>query len=215
MTEAVGGPSGRRLWVRPEPFRTDELALGDSVSHNGVCLTVTERRADAYSVDLGPETLERTTARDWRPGHALNLERSLTPSSRMGGHFVLGHVDECGTVEAVRRRGVAWDLDVAASAEFLRLAIPRGCVAVDGISLTITGRSATGFSLSVIPHTWAVTSLAAVVPGTALNLEADMMARYVDGLVHRTDGPAEPGPGGLTPEFLAAHGFGPSGRGGG
>lgn len=159
------------------------VGLGDSVAHNGVCLTAVNVQLGRYDLDVGPETLSRTNIGEARVGHKLNLERSLTLSSRLGGHMVQGHVDEVGRVRSVVSRDNAQDIWIDVSSEVLPLIIPRGSVAVDGISLTVTGRDERGFSLSIIPHTWEVTSLRDRGPGSGVNIEVDLLARYVEGLL--------------------------------
>ena len=199
-----GPAGGRTLVLRANFVRDGGVRLGDSIATNGVCLTATKIEGDTFSVDAGPETLERTTIGRLAVGAQVNLERSATLATRLGGHLVQGHVDAVGRVRSVAQRENAWDLWIEAPAELLRLAVPRGSIAVDGISLTITGREDGAFSISIIPHTWAVTSIRGAAAGTLVNLEADLIARYVAGLLEQV-GPA-PKPG-LTEAFLKEHGF--------
>ena len=177
-------PSGGRTLEIEHPFGASAVGVGDSVAHDGVCLTATQILSErTYAIDAGPETLERTTVGAWTAGQSVNLERAATLNTRLGGHLVQGHVDAVGRVRSVVQRANAWDLWVEVPAEVLRLVIPRGSVAVDGISLTVTGRDPRGFSLSIIPHTWAVTGLRSHRAGASVNVEVDLIARYVLELV--------------------------------
>lgn len=206
--EAVtpGSGGGRVLSIRTG-LDPATIAVGDSICTNGVCLTATSVRERTFSVDVGPETLSRTTIGLLQRGMRVNLERSVTPSTRLGGHLVMGHVDAVGTVRTVTARENAWDLAIEAPPEVLKLVIPRGSVAVDGISLTVTARDAETFGLSIIPHTWKVTTMAGLKPRGSVNLEVDVIARYVDGLLGFAQ-PANPGAEGrLTEEILKKHGW--------
>lgn len=199
---AAGAGGGRVLTVRA-PFADDTYAIGDSICTSGVCLTVTRKTPGAFSVDVGPETMLRTTLGALSAGAKVNLERSVTLETRLGGHLVQGHVDAVGRIAAVTPHENARDLFIEAPPEVLRLAVPRGSVAIDGISLTITGRREHGFSVMIIPHTWAVTTLGDKGVGSSVNLEADLLARYVAGLLDFDRGQG----GGLSEELLARHGF--------
>jgi len=174
-----GAGGGVRLETET-PF--EDVRVGDSIAHSGVCLTAVAVEAGRVQVDVGPETLARTTAGRWAVGQRLNLERSLLPTTRMGGHLVQGHVDGRARLTGVQARENAWDLEFALEPALLRLVIPRGSVAVDGISLTVTGRSADRFSVSIIPHTWRETSLSDLELEDPVNIEVDLVARYVDAL---------------------------------
>ena len=198
-----GAGGGRALTIR-HAFGPDAIAVGDSISHDGVCLTATSVAATTYTLDVGPETLARTTLGAMQTGHAVNLELAATLSTRLGGHLVQGHVDGVGRIQSLKQRENAWDLDVELDPALLPLVVPRGSVTVDGISLTVTGRSARTFSLSIIPHTWKITSLAGKGPGSAVNVEVDLIARYVQGLLQGYGAGAE---GGITEAFLRSHGF--------
>lgn len=179
------------------------VSLGDSIAHDGVCLTATEVGQGRFIVDAGPETLARTTVGEWSAGTSVNLERAVTLETRLGGHLVQGHVDAVGRVRSVEARENAWDLWIDVPSDVLQLVIPRGSVAVDGISLTVTGRDSSGFSLSIIPHTWEVTTLRQREVGSPANIEVDLLARYVAGLLE----PLGPGKPGLTLERLRDLGY--------
>lgn len=203
VAERPGAGGGRTLTVRHR-FGADAIAIGDSISHDGVCLTATSLASDTYTIDVGPETLARTTMGDMHAGTPVNLELAATLSTRLGGHLVQGHVDGVGRIVSLRQRENAWDLDVEVPVELLPLIVPRGSVTVDGISLTVTGRSERTFSLSIIPHTWKITSLAKKGQGSPVNVEVDLIARYVQGLLEGYRGSEA---GGITEAFLRKHGF--------
>lgn len=204
------GPRGGRVLEIAHPFGEGAVAVGDSMAHDGVCLTATTiGSAGRYTVDAGPETLERTTIGRLDVGRKVNLERSVTLEKRLGGHLVQGHVDAVGRVRTLTQRDNAWDLFIDVPVEVLRLVIPRGSVAVDGISLTVTGRDDLGFSLSIIPHTWAVTTLRERRVGSEVNVEVDLLARYVASLLEPMRQAAATS--GLTLERLEALGFGARG----
>ena len=184
LIEAVGqvayvakNAGGLRISVRT-PLAA-ELADGESVAVNGVCLTVAHRDAGAFHADIGPETARVTTLGDLRADRPVNLERAMRADSRFGGHFVQGHVDGIGTVRQVRADGDAHWLKVAYSPDLGPLLVPKGSVAVDGVSLTVAALDAGHFDVMIIPFTWAHTSLAALREGTEVNLECDMIGKYV------------------------------------
>lgn len=172
---AVGG--GLRVRVRTS--LAPELAIGDSVAVNGCCLTMVELGVDAVSADVGPETARLTTIGEAVPGRVVNLERSLGAAGRFGGHFVQGHIDGTGHLTSVREEGEAHWLTIAFPPALAPLLVPKGSIAVDGISLTVATLEDTTFSVMIIPHTWAHTNLRTLVPGDAVNLECDMIGKYV------------------------------------
>jgi len=196
-----GAGGGKTLWIRTD-LPEETIAIGDSISTSGVCLTVTQKDGVTFSVDAGPETLARTTIGDLHAGAKVNLERSCTLSTRLGGHLVQGHVDAVGTIRSIVPHQNAHDYVFEAPPDVLMLCVPRGSIAVDGISLTVTGRTDETFSVMIIPHTFAKTALGSAKPGARVNLEVDMIARYVAGLL---EGYREKP--GLTEEFLKKHGF--------
>jgi riboflavin synthase len=154
--------------------------LGASVAVNGVCLTVVERTPDGFAFELGPETLGRTALGALRPGSAVNLERPLRLGGTLGGHLVLGHVDGTGMVEAVTRVESTARVRIAFGDRGLApLLIPQGSVAVDGVSLTVAALGAAAFEVMLIPHTLAATTLGRLAAGQAVNLETDVIGKYV------------------------------------
>ena len=156
-----------------------ELAAGDSVAVNGVCLTVVTCDGEGFHADIGPETARVTTLGALRRGALVNLERPLRPDSRLGGHFVQGHVDGTGRVEEIRVEGDAHWHTVTYPKVMAGLLIRKGSIAVDGISLTVAGLDASVFDVQVIPFTWTQTNLQAIRSGDAVNLEFDMLGKYV------------------------------------
>ena len=158
---------------------TEGLALGDSIAVNGVCLTVSAFSGQRFTADVMPETLHRSNLGELRTGSLVNLERALPATGRFGGHFVSGHIDGVGSLLSVRPEGNALIFSIRAAPELLRSIVEKGSVAIDGISLTVVEVTETLFSVSVIPHTAAVTTLSGKRPGDRLNLETDMIGKYV------------------------------------
>lgn len=193
--------SGRRLTV-DTALDTATFELGESVAVNGVCLTVATLSAAAFEADVSSETLRRSTLGELRPGSAVNLERALRPTDRLGGHFVLGHVD--GTVRLVKSapEGEFRVLRFEAPAPLLRYVVEKGSVALDGISLTVASLEAGGFSVAVIPHTLERTNLLGRRSGERINLEVDILGKYVEHLLG-----GKPAGEGVSWESLARSGF--------
>jgi riboflavin synthase len=156
-----------------------ELGLGDSVATNGVCLTVVAQDATSWSADVSPETLRVTALGALAPGSPVNLERPLAVGSRLGGHFVQGHVDGTGRIEAVSPEGEFYRVQISFPSALAPYFIEKGSVAVDGISLTVASLGDTTFDVQIIPHTWTATTLRAAQPGALVNLECDMVGKYV------------------------------------
>jgi riboflavin synthase len=203
------GREGGRLSVRARTV-LEGTKVGDSIAVSGACLTVVELDRDGFTVECMPETLARTTLGRAGPGSSVNLERSLVWGGRLGGHLVLGHVDEVGEVLAVQRRGISWVVRISLPAAVAGCVTAKGSVAVDGISLTVLSADGQGFEVGVIPHTLRETTLRDVKVGMQVNLEADVLARYVlQGLQTLTGGVSTgvPAFGSLTEEFLREQGF--------
>jgi riboflavin synthase len=180
----------------------DGTAVGDSILTDGVCLTVVSLRPDGFSADVMPETVRRSTLGDRHPGDKLNLERALTMQSRLGGHLVAGHADGVGTVVSVAPEGNALVVELEAPPAVVDVSVPQGSLAVDGVSLTIVGVEGGRVRVSLIPHTATVTTLSRLAPAVRVNLEADLIAKYVQAFVVGR----KPGAG-LTWEKLAEAGF--------
>jgi riboflavin synthase len=153
---------------------------GDSIAVNGVCLTAIDVRRDSFSADGSGETLQRSTLGTLRAGSIVNLERAVTPATRLGGHIVQGHVDARGRYLGATEHGGSWTVRIAYPSEMARYLVFKGSVAVEGISLTVAGLNNEYFELAVIPKTWAVTNFSHLRPGDEVNLEADIIAKYVE-----------------------------------
>jgi riboflavin synthase len=170
--------AGRRLAIHEPRYRPD-LQLGESVAVSGVCLTVAAFEGEAFVFQAGPETLARTTLGGLRPGDRVNLERSLRAGDRLGGHFVQGHVDGVGRVLERQRDGEWETVWFAAPPDLAAQLVPKGSVAVDGVSLTVVAALPDRFSVALIPHTLAHTTLGGRRPGDPVNLETDILGKYV------------------------------------
>jgi len=168
--------------------------VGDSVAVNGTCLTVTAIEGGALHFEAVRETLERSSLGVLRAGSAVNLERAMRADARLDGHIVQGHVDETGRVRELRRDGADVRLFVACGPAFADLLVEKGSVAIDGVSLTVVGIEREGFDVALIPHTLEVTTLGRLAPGMAVNLEADVLGKYVKRYLERVL-PAAPGGG--------------------
>jgi riboflavin synthase len=171
------------LAIRPARMPLAELAIGDSICHDGACLTVTEVGRDAYTVLAGAETLARTTLGQLRVGKHVNLERALRVGDRLGGHWVTGHID--GTAELAVRRDLGANLVLGfrTPAPLLRYIVEKGSIAVSGISLTVNAVDAETFSVAIIPHTREMTTLGELAIGDRANLETDILAKHVEKLI--------------------------------
>jgi len=173
----------RVLVIRPGALPVDEIAIGDSIAIDGVCLTVTERSAGAFTVLAGEETLRRTTVAELATRSRVNLERPLRLGDRLGGHLVQGHVDGVGVLHDRREAASNVVLEVRAAPPILRYVVEKGSITVDGISLTVTSVDDYSFAVALIPHTLAVTALGDKPVGGRVNLEVDMIAKYVERLL--------------------------------
>lgn len=182
-----------------------DLKEGDSVAVNGVCLTATGLDAGGFTADVMHETLNRSTLGSLSVGERVNLERAMAAGSRFGGHMVSGHIDATGSITAKRRDDNAVWYTVSAPPSLLRYVVEKGSVTIDGVSLTVAAVSERDFSVSLIPHTAAVTILGGKGPGDRVNLEADLIGKYVEKLL-QPQAPAPQGAG-LTLEFLTQNGF--------
>lgn len=159
---------------------TDGTKSGDSIAVNGVCLTALHISPSTFAADVSRETLERSTLGSLKPGSPVNLERAVTPMTRLGGHIVQGHVDGRGRFLSAIREGDFWTVRIGFPPEFAKYLVYKGSVAVEGISLTIAALNENDFEIAVIPKTWEVTNLSSLSPGDPVNLEADVIAKYVE-----------------------------------
>ncbi len=189
------------ITVGAEKVLTD-VHIGDSIAVNGTCLTVCSFDGGSFSADVMPETMRRTNLGTLAPGSPVNLERAMAANGRFGGHIVSGHIDGTGQVRSLRREDNAVWVRIAASPDILRYIVEKGSIAIDGISLTVADVTMQDFAVSVIPHTGEETTLLHKKPGDIVNLECDILAKYVEKLLgHST------AKGGITPQFLSEHGF--------
>jgi riboflavin synthase len=174
-------PAGVRLTIAPDSdcFPVSELGMGESVCICGCCLTVVKIHDDAVDFEAGEETLSKTTLSSFEAGTRVNLERALAAGDRLGGHFVQGHVDGTATVDDIIRHDEWVDMWFRSSEELIELMVPKGSVAVDGVSLTLVKVETDRFSIALIPHTLAITTLGDRQPGQAVNIEPDILGKYV------------------------------------
>ncbi len=187
----------------------EDMRLGDSIAVNGVCLTVSSRGTGFFTADVMAETLAKTNLGELQPGDRVNLERALRLGDRLGGHLVSGHIDGVGVIVKKERRDIAILITVAAPPQVMNYIIPKGSVAIDGTSLTVVDLAEETFRVSLIPHTADATVLGGKKPGDRVNLEADMIGKYV-GWWLETAGQRErekPQAGGITMELLSERGF--------
>ena len=159
---------------------TSDAKNGDSISVNGVCLTALEVSTKGFSADVSNETLDRSTLGNLKKGSRVNLERAVTPTTRLGGHIVQGHVDGRGTFFSAEKQGDFYTVRIGFRPELARYFVSKGSVSVEGISLTIAALADDHFDIAVIPKTWELTNLSTLAPGDAVNLEADVIAKYVE-----------------------------------
>lgn len=178
------GTGGARISIAARVV-TSDIHDGDSIAVNGVCLTATDTTPISFSADVSPETLSKTTLGGLKAGSPVNIERAVTPTTRLGGHIVQGHVDGRGTFVAATRAGDFWTVRIAYPREMRRYFIYKGSVAVEGISLTIADLTEEYFDIAVIPKTWEVTNLSSLVPGDAVNIEVDVIAKYVESIIEK------------------------------
>ena len=162
---------------------TEGTNHGDSISVNGVCLTALDIAPDSFAADVSRETLSRSTLGRLQPGAPVNLERAVTPATRLGGHIVQGHVDARGQFAGVEDHGESWTLRIKYPADLARYLVFKGSVAVEGISLTIAGLTDEYFEIAIIPKTWEVTNLSHLKPGDDVNIEVDVIGKYVERLL--------------------------------
>ncbi len=194
-----------RLRVRTGKLDLGGVQLGDSIATSGVCLTVTELPGDGYWADVSLESLGLTTLGDRKPGDRVNLEKSLTPTSSLGGHIVSGHVDGVGIIRSISRDGRSWRYVVAAPASLARYIAHKGSITIDGTSLTVNAVAGAEFDLNIIPQTFDETVFSDYREGTRVNLEVDVIARYLERLL-QGDRAAESS-GGLSMAALRASGY--------
>ena len=194
------GAKGARLTIQAKTVLED-TRIGDSIATNGVCLTVVSMTGDSFSADVMAESLRRSSLGTLQGGSPVNLERAMATNGRFGGHIVSGHIDGTGTIASQKREDNAVWVKIKTPAPLLRYIVEKGSIAIDGVSLTVAAVTDTDFSVSIIPHTGAQTILLGKKPGDPVNLECDVIGKYVEKLTvpHKT--------GGISTNFLAENGF--------
>ena len=194
------GAKGARLTIQAKTVLED-TRIGDSIATNGVCLTVVSMTDDSFSADVMAESLRRSSLGTLQGGSLVNLERAMAANGRFGGHIVSGHIDGTGTITSQKREDNAVWVKIKTPAPLLRYIVEKGSIAIDGVSLTVAAVTDTDFSVSIIPHTGAQTILLGKKPGDPVNLECDVIGKYVEKLTapHKT--------GGISTNFLAENGF--------
>ena len=187
----------------------EHTKIGDSIAVNGVCLTVTSLGSNYFTADAMPETLNRSSLGELRTGSLVNLERAMPADGRFGGHIVSGHIDGTGTIEQILPDANAVWYTVSAPAQILRYIVEKGSITIDGISLTVAYVDEKVFKVSIIPHTQKVTALHEKRIGSIVNLECDIIGKYVEKLItpYTPEKEEDSSGGGLTEEFLRSHGF--------
>ncbi|MDQ7915911.1 riboflavin synthase [Pseudomonas sp. 102515] len=195
-----------RLYVATGKLDLADVKLGDSIAVNGVCLTAVELPGDGFWADVSRETLSLTSLGGLKPGSRVNLEKALMPTSRLGGHLVSGHVDGLGEVVSRADNARAVQFRLRAPAELARYIALKGSITVDGVSLTVNAVDGADFELTIVPHTLGETIMADYRAGRRVNLEVDLLARYLERLL-LGDKAAESSKGGVTENFLAEHGY--------
>lgn len=195
----------RRVTVATGTLDLSDVKLGDSIAVNGICLTVVALPGEGFVADVSAETLQRSTFGSLPVGSRVNLEKALTPTTRLGGHLVSGHVDGIGEVIERRNAGRSVHFRIKAPDELARYIATKGSITVDGISLTVNGVDGAVFDLNLVPHTLQQTTMESFVVGQRVNLEVDLIARYLERLLlgERAANPS----GGISEAFLAEHGF--------
>lgn len=193
-----------RITITADKVLSD-VRLGDSIAVNGTCLTVVEYNADSFTADVMPETVDKTVLASLKQGSTVNLERCLRVGDRLGGHIVSGHIDDVGTITSRERNDIAIIIKIAAPASVMRYIIPKGSIAVDGVSLTVVEVSASWFSVSLIPHTAKLTTVGLKAVGDTVNLEADVVGKYIERMVNFP--PTKQSRADISKDFLVENGF--------
>ncbi|MEE4245973.1 MAG: riboflavin synthase [Kangiellaceae bacterium] len=201
LTEQGGD---QRLVIEVGKLPMHDVALGDSIACNGVCLTVVEFDEHSFTADVSGETIELTGFKHYTNGQAVNLEQALTPSKRLGGHLVSGHVDGIGTIKKQWNDGRSWRFIITAPKELAKYIAHKGSITVDGISLTVNKVDGCDFELNIVPHTLQETIMQHYKVGTQVNLEVDQIARYLERLITFSDDHQDSS---VTKDLLQKHGF--------
>jgi len=200
----VRGSKSAQITIQAQKVLSD-VQIGDSICTNGVCLTVTDYTTHTFTVDVMPETMRRSNLKNLKPGSPVNLERALRVGDRLGGHWVTGHIDGTGIIQDINPEENAIWIRISTSKDILKYVIHKGSIAIDGISLTVADVDAQTFQVSIIPHTREVTTLSTKKPGDEVNLECDLIGKYVEKLMKFEENP-EPQRS-MDMDFLRKYGF--------
>ncbi len=204
VQSVLRGDKSARIVIRANRILGD-VKLGDSINTNGVCLTVTDFKDNSFSVDVMAETMRKSNLKGLYPGSRVNMERALRLGDRLGGHLLSGHIDGTGSISSFNKEENAVWVTIKASPELLKYIIPRGSIAIDGISLTAAHVDEEAFKVSIIPHTKDVTTLLEKAVGNEVNLECDMVGKYIERLMNYN--PQNALKSSINMEFLKSHGF--------
>lgn len=196
-----------RLTIATAKLDLADVKLGDSIATNGICLTVIELTGQGFVADVSNETLRRTCLKTWKVGTAVNLEKALMPTSRLGGHIVSGHVDGLGEIISFKQDARSLQYQVRAPDELAKYISEKGSITVDGISLTVNAIDGAVFSLNIVPHTVQETNVGSWQVGSVVNLEVDLLARYLERLLLGSKAAQSTPKSDISLEFLAKHGF--------
>lgn len=197
-----------RLRVNSRELDLADVALGDSIATNGVCLTVVELPGDGYWADVSVETIDNTTVASWKVGQRVNLEKALTPETRLGGHMVSGHVDGVGEVLSHQRDGRSERFRLRAPKALAKYIAHKGSITIDGVSLTVNAVDGDEFELNIVPHTLEKTVMGTYIQGSKINLEVDVIARYLERLLQGDKAAEGTNSEGVSLAFLQENGFG-------
>ena len=205
VTRITPQEQGNRLFVTTD-FKLEGAKIGDSIAVNGACLTAVALSDTSFEADVSPETVSKTTFNRIRIGDTVNIERALRFSDRLDGHLVSGHIDGVGTIKEKKKAGNAVIINIETSGSLCRYIIRKGSVAVDGVSLTVNKHVQNSFEVSIIPHTSKITTIAVKKPGDPVNIETDMIGKYVERFLNHSD-KKEAGRKPIDMELLAKNGF--------
>lgn len=201
----TGSGQGKKMSLESD-FDLTNTKIGDSIAVNGACLTAVKLSGRVFDVDVSPETIEKSTFKSARPGDRVNLERALKLSDRLDGHIVSGHIDGTGIIDSVENQSNAIIIRVKAPQSVMKYIIEKGSIAVDGTSLTVNSCDETSFSLAIIPHTKGLSTIGFKKPGDAVNLEADVVGKYIEKLITGSKSSSDKNEG-MSIDFLRSNGF--------
>ncbi len=193
-----------KVTIQTGKLDMSDVKIGDSIATNGICLTAIEITNNSYVADVSGETMSVTTATDWQVGTSVNLEKALRLQDRLGGHLVSGHVDGVGTIRQISQEARSWRYEVEAPLELCKYIAAKGSICINGISLTVNQVEGSVFGVNIVPHTRQETTIKEFEVGSKVNLEVDLLARYLERMM---SAPQTKGESSITPEFLAQNGF--------